>query len=116
MNTNEIRAYCLGKAGAFEDFPFGDDVLVMKVGSKMFAILAEHEDGPRISLKCDPMLALSLREQYASVKPGYHLNKQHWNTIHVDGSIQREKLEEWIDLSYDLVYKTLKKSEKEKIR
>lgn len=110
-----IVSYCLSKKGAREDYPFGPDPLVFKVGSKMFALVFESGGYPHLSLKCDPVLAEILRQQYDAVKPGYHLNKRHWNTVIVDGSIPEEELLEMIDHSYELVYKSLKKSERESL-
>ncbi len=115
MNSDELRAYCMQKPGANDGFPFGDDVLVVKVMSKIFAILSEMDGVPKIALKCDPMLAMQLREEFEAVQPGYHLNKRHWNTVRVDGTIPVERLREMIDHSYDLVSKSLKRSERDAI-
>ncbi|WP_442604548.1 MmcQ/YjbR family DNA-binding protein [Paenibacillus sp. KN14-4R] len=87
----------------------------MKVGGKMFAILAEREGGVHISLKCEPEMADLLRMQYASVTPGYHLNKRHWNTVKADGDVPEEELKSMIDHSYRLVVKGLTKAEREKL-
>jgi predicted DNA-binding protein (MmcQ/YjbR family) len=95
----KIRARCLRLPQAYEDFPFGESVAVYKVRSKMFAILDTHS----VSLKCDPGYAVTLREQYPAVSPGYHLNKRHWNTVQLDGSIPAEVLDDWIEESYALV-------------
>jgi predicted DNA-binding protein (MmcQ/YjbR family) len=114
MERNELRAYCLSKRAAIEDFPFGEEVAVFKVGGKVFALLPVS--GPiSISLKCDPTLAVVLRETYAAVTPGYHLNKKHWNTVEVDGSIPEDEIEEMIDHSYEQVMKGLTKKEREKL-
>ncbi|QQE76350.1 MmcQ/YjbR family DNA-binding protein [Brevibacillus composti] len=99
----ELRSYCLGKKGATEDFPFGHDVHVMKVGGKMFALLTANENGVQIGLKCEPDLADALRQQYPAIVPGYHLNQRHWITVTVDGSIPEPELLGLIDLSYHLV-------------
>jgi predicted DNA-binding protein (MmcQ/YjbR family) len=107
MDQLALRAYLLGKPGAVEDYPFGADALVPKVGGKMFALLALTADPPRISLKCDPIDAQFLRDQYPAVQPGYHMNKQHWNTVVVDGSIPEPELLRMIDESYRLVVKGL---------
>lgn len=102
MDLESIREYCLTKEGASESFPFGEDTLVFKTGGKVFALLSL--DGDRqINLKCDPDLAMSLREQYDFVIPGYHMNKVHWNTIKLDGRVRQEQLKEWIDHSYELI-------------
>lgn len=115
MAKNGLTNYCLSKKGAFEDYPFGPDVLVIKLGSKIFALISERGGNLSISLKCDPFLADTLRQQYPSVTPGYHLNKRHWNTIKVNNSIPRDEIYWMIDHSYDLVFKSLTKSEKQKI-
>lgn len=112
MVLKEFKSYCLAKKGVIETFPFDDETLVLKVGSKMFALTNVNSPILEISLKCDPLMALDLRREYNSIKPGYHLNKTHWNTITVDGTIPEDKILFLIDLSYDLVYKGLKKSEK----
>lgn len=103
---DHLIEYCLSKPGAKEDHPFGPDPLVAKVGGKMFALVS----GTSISLKCDPVIAENLREQYEAVTPGYHLNKKHWNSIRVDGSIPENELEDMIDHSYELVVKGLPKA------
>lgn len=115
MDLKTLRNYCLSKNGAIEDFPFGDDVTVIKVASKMFALISERNNQLNISLKCDPFLAENLRQQYASITPGYHLNKSHWNTIMIDGSLPESALNNMIDHSYALVFKGLRKSEREAI-
>ncbi|MHA0856087.1 MmcQ/YjbR family DNA-binding protein [Paenibacillus sp. CMAA1364] len=115
MDINTLTHYCLSRKGTFEEYPFGQEVIVIKVSSKMFALISERDHQIHISLKCDPFIAENLRQQYASITPGYHLNKSHWNTIVVDGSVPETALFGMIDLSYDLVFKGLKKSEKEAI-
>jgi predicted DNA-binding protein (MmcQ/YjbR family) len=107
-----LRAYCLSKNEAIEDFPFGDDVAVFKVMGKIFALLPLAEQPPSISLKCEPMLAQLLRQTYPSVVPGYHLNKRLWNTITVDGTMPEDELFELIDHSYEQVAKGLTKSQR----
>jgi predicted DNA-binding protein (MmcQ/YjbR family) len=102
MNIETIREYCISKKGATEGFPFGEDTLVFKAGGKIFA-LANLEGDLSINLKCDPDYAIELREKYHAVTPGYHMNKKHWNTIIVDGSIPDHKILSWIDHSYDIV-------------
>lgn len=93
MDLKEVMDYCLSKLGAFEDHPFGPEPIVIKVVSKMFAIISDKNGFISISLKCDPMLAQSLRQQYPSVKPGYHLAKEHWNTAVLDDSIPVSEIE-----------------------
>ena len=110
MNIETFRDYCLAKPGVTESFPFGETTLVFKVATKMFALTTLDEHPLSINLKCDPELAVQLREEYSAVKPGYHMNKQHWNTVTVNGSIRDSQLQEWIDHSYELVKKSLPKS------
>ena len=108
MNIEDIREYCISKKDTTESLPFGEDVLVFKVSGKIFALL--NLEGPlRLSLKCDPQLAIELRELYEQVNPGYHLNKQHWNTISVDDSIPDNLITEWIDHSYNLIRESIKR-------
>jgi predicted DNA-binding protein (MmcQ/YjbR family) len=114
MNRSELRAYCLSKRGAREDFPFGEDVAVYKVMGKMFALIPVDAP-PQISLKCDPTFAEVLRQTYAAVTPAYHLNKQHWNGVRVDDSIPDDEIQEMIDHSYELVVKGLSKKAREKL-
>jgi len=103
MTIEELRDYCLSKAEVTESMPFGPDTLVFKVRNKIFLITGFDSDPLRFNVKCNPDEALELREQYACVLPGYHMNKQHWNTIVVDGSVPRRLLNQWIDVSYRLV-------------
>ena len=110
MNIEEYREYCLAKKGVTEGFPFDADTLVFKVGGKMFALtnLSDFDGG--IALKCDPEKALALREQFPDdITGAYHMNKKHWNTIIVDGSVSSAILKEWIDDSYKLVRKKKKR-------
>lgn len=111
LNSTQLRNQCLSQKGAYEDFPFGPDAAVYKVMGKMFALIG----GESISLKCDPMLAQILREKYAAVIPGYHMNKRHWNTIEADGSVPDDELIELIEHSYELVVKGLRKADREKL-
>jgi predicted DNA-binding protein (MmcQ/YjbR family) len=108
MNIEEFREYCLSKKGVTESFPFDETTLVFKVMGKMFA-LTDTEDDFSMNLKCDPERAIELRERYHSVKPGYHMNKNHWNTVVPDGSVTDGVIKSWIDHSYDLVVQTLSK-------
>ncbi|RRJ64750.1 MmcQ/YjbR family DNA-binding protein [Paenibacillus oralis] len=114
---NKLTAYCLSKKGAVQEYPFGPDPLVMKVGGKIFALISGtgNESAVQISLKCDPVIAANLREQHACVQPGYHLNKQHWNTVTADGSLPIDDLQAMIDHSYDLVLKGLTKAAREAV-
>ncbi|MDP5273069.1 MmcQ/YjbR family DNA-binding protein [Chengkuizengella axinellae] len=115
MDYDDLKIYCAEKQGAREDYPFGPEPLVIKVSSKMFALISDGEKYPSISLKCDPFLAEILREKYAAITAGYHLNKKHWNTVLIDGSIPEDEIMEMIDQSYQLVFKSLKKTEREMI-
>lgn len=108
MNIETIRDYCLSKPGAEETLPFGPDVIVFKVNNKSFLLLPLDTEQLQFNVKCDPDLALELREQYACVLPGWHMNKKHWNTIVADGSAPSKLVLEWIDHSYDLVNKKKK--------
>jgi predicted DNA-binding protein (MmcQ/YjbR family) len=111
-----IRDYCLKKPGVTEEFPFGRETLVFKVGGRMFCLMGAHDRPVGMNLKCDPFVAGELREKYASVRPGYHMNKRHWNTVVVDGSIPDAELLWMIDHSYGLVFDGLRAGVKEKIR
>ena len=111
----ELRKHFLSLSGAWEDLPFDFVTPVYKVGNKMFGLLSTEENPPRVNLKCDPALALMLRERYPAVLPGYHMNKQHWNTVIVDGSIPDDDIRKMVEHSYELVYKSLTKLEKSKI-
>ncbi len=111
MNIESFREYCLFKKGTNESFPFDEKTLVLKVLDKMFA-LTGLEGEFEINLKCDPDIAIELREKHPCVIPGYHMNKRHWNTIVIDGSISDEILKEWIDNSYDLVISKMTKKNK----
>src|SRR5919198_6285565 len=103
MNATELRDHCLSFVGAEETFPFGPETSVFKVAGKMFALSQLGADSLRVSVKCEPELAESLRTAYAAVIPGYHLNKRHWNTVIIDGSLPDETVRDMIEDSYDLV-------------
>jgi predicted DNA-binding protein (MmcQ/YjbR family) len=107
MTLEALRTFCLRHQGVTESFPFDEDTLVFKVMGKMFALVSLEEK--RISLKCDPEKAISLREHHPAVTPGYHMNKHYWNTILLDGTIPEKLLQEWIDDSYRLVVEGLPK-------
>ena len=113
MDSKAVTDYCLSKKGAYGDYPFGPEPLVIKVGSKMFALVSSREGRVNISLKCDPFVAQTFRQQYPAVNPGYHMNKHHWNTIMLDGSVPDQELVWMLDHSYELVLKSLTKAEKE---
>ena len=112
MELQNLIDYCSQKPKAKQEFPFDDSTLVFKVGSKMFALIS-LESPHQINLKCDPFLAPELRKKYLAVIPGYHMNKKHWNTVKLDGSIPMELLQDWIDWSYNLIIKGMTKKEKE---
>lgn len=103
MDQSELRADLLGKKGATEETPFGPGALVYKVMGKMFALLAPDARPMTITLKCEPGEALFLRDIYPAVQPGYYMNKTHWNTITLDGSIPDDELRGMIVDSYELV-------------
>ena len=107
MNFDSLCKYLRDKPGAYEDFPFGPSAMVFKVRDKMFVLIAVKETPLRINLKCDPELARHLRAAYDAVQPGYHMNKKHWNTITMDGSIPDEEIISMINDSYDLVTKAM---------
>ena len=102
MNAESFLQYCLSKKGVSEDFPFDEETLVFKVLGKIF-VLTDIDTFESINLKCDPERAQLLREQYEEVRPGYHMNKKHWNTVMVNGSLGDELLKELIDHSYERV-------------
>lgn len=115
MDIETFRLYCLSKAGTDESLPFGPDTLVFKVMGKMFALTSF--DAPfTVNLKCDPDRALELREYHAEIVPGYHMNKKHWNTLVLDGSIPEGELERLIDHSYTLVVAGLKKGDRLRLK
>jgi predicted DNA-binding protein (MmcQ/YjbR family) len=115
MDLEAFREYCLSKPGSTESTPFGEDVLVFKVASKMFALAALDEIPVTVNLKCDPDIALELRDRYEQVQPGYHMNKKHWNTVELGGGIPDSDLRKMIDHSYEMVVKNLPKAAKAKL-
>ena len=112
MNLEDIRKYCASKKGNNETFPFDEETLVIRVVSKMYLLTNIKSKELSISLKCDPFRAQALRLDYPCITPGYHLNKKHWITIAIDGTLTEDMIYSLIDHSYDLVYKGLKKAEK----
>ena len=110
MDQHEVKARCLAFPGAVEDFPFNDEVSVFKVGGKMFALCSLDGRPLQLSLKCEPELAVQLRSSYPAITAGYHLNKRHWNTITLDGSLPDDLVTDLLGDSYDLVVATLPKS------
>lgn len=103
MDIESLREYCLSKSDVEETQPFGPDTLVYKIGGKMFLLTSLDSSQLSFNVKCDPDKAIELRDNYDCVKPGYHMNKKHWNTVTVDGSVSNSLLKEWIDDSYRLV-------------
>jgi predicted DNA-binding protein (MmcQ/YjbR family) len=108
MDIEALRNYCLRKKGVTEGFPFDESVLVFKVMNKLF-LLTNVDSFESVNLKCDPDLAIELRERYHAVKPGYHMSKVHWNTVTIGGDASDELIYSWIDDSYNLVVKSLTK-------
>lgn len=109
MDPDQLRAACLRRTGAIEDFPFGPEHSVFKVAGKMFALSALDRAPLEVSLKCEPDLAAQLRDSHPAVRPGYHLNKRHWNTITLDGSLPDKLVHDMIEDSHDLVVSALPK-------
>ena len=110
MHLDELREYCLAKPATTESLPFGPDTLVFKVANKMFALTGLDETDLRVNLKCDPDYAAELRERYEEIKPGWHMNKKHWNTVYIeDGSLRDDFIRKLIDHSYDLIVQSLTK-------
>lgn len=116
MENDTFREYCLTKSGATEETPFGPDNLVFKVAGKMFALLALDEVPGAANLKCDPDRALELRDHYEQVRPGYHMNKKHWNTVELGTGVPAAEVRKMIDHSYELVVASLPKSTREKLK
>ena len=109
MTTEILENYCLSHIGALKEYPFDETTAVFKVGHKIFALVDEESNPPRINLKCDPYYARELREMYENVIAGYHMNKKHWNTIICDDTIDETLLFGWIDDSFELVWNNLSK-------
>jgi predicted DNA-binding protein (MmcQ/YjbR family) len=115
MTFKALRDYCRSKPGAVEEFPFGEETLVFKVMGKIFALTGVERLPLAVNLKCDPDLAVELRDRWPAVQPGYHMNKAHWNTVELDSSIPADKVREMIDHSYGLVVAGLKRSERQRL-
>ena len=116
MNVEEFRVYCLAKAGVTEEFPFDETTLVFKVAGKIFAITGLDDPEFKVNLKCDPDRSVLLREEYESIRPGWHMNKRHWNTVHVHGSFPDKLFIELVDHSYDLVVQGLPRKLRDQFR
>ena len=116
MNAAEFRDYCLSLPGTDEEFPFGPETSAFKVAGKIFALsrLAEHP--LRVSVKCDPALAEELRKAHPAVIPGYHLNKRHWNTVIIDGSLSDAIISDMVEDSYDLIVSKLPQAQRQALR
>ncbi len=115
MNIEELRNFCIAKKGVEECFPFDEDALVFKVMGKIFLITSISSKPVNFNVKCDTLKAIELREKYPCVKPGFHMNKKHWNTIVCDGKVSNKLLMQWIDDSYNLVLKGLPKKSQTKL-
>ena len=115
MDLESIRKYCLEKKNSAESFPFGETTLVFKVGGKVFLLMSLEERPLQFNVKCDPDLAVELRETYSAIIPGFHMNKKHWNTVIVDGQVPSRLIREMIDASYQLVVKSLPLKERRKL-
>lgn len=113
MNRDDVLDVCAGLPGAAEDYPFGDGVAVFKVAGRMFALVSLEGEPASVNLKCEPDLAVELRARHAAVRPGYHQNKRHWNTVELDGSVDDGELAWMIEHSYELVVAGLPKAARE---
>jgi predicted DNA-binding protein (MmcQ/YjbR family) len=107
MKPSALRDLCLNLHGSEETFPFGFETSVFKVAGKIFALSRLEADPLSISLKCEPLLAQQLRAAHVCITPGYHLNKRHWNTVVIDGSLTEQMLADMVEDSYDLVVSKL---------
>jgi predicted DNA-binding protein (MmcQ/YjbR family) len=115
MTRDDVFDLCAALPGAVEDYPFGNGVAVFKVGGRMFALIPLEGTPGRVNLKCNPELALDLRSRYASIRPGYHQNKRHWNTVELDGSIEDSELRWMIEHSYELVATNLPRAIRDRL-
>jgi predicted DNA-binding protein (MmcQ/YjbR family) len=115
MDLGWILEYCRKKKGVSEDFPFDDQTLVIRVGDKMFLLTDIHSEPVRINLKCDPLIALDLRDEFDAITPGFHMNKVHWNTVLLDGTVPENRVKWMIDHSYELVFNKLRIAQKDSI-
>ena len=112
MNLEQLRTYCLSKPDSEETLPFGPDTIVFTVKGKAFALTAIESDRTRVNLKCEPEYAIELRDQYEEIIPGWHMNKKHWNTVYLDGSLKMKFIHALIDHSYEQILAKLPKSKK----
>ena len=116
MNVETLREYCLAKGSVTEGFPFGESVLVFKVMDRIFLLVSLDASPLQFNAKCEPSRAVELREEYGAIQPGYHMNKQHWNTVIVDGTVPVKLLKQMIDDSYGLVVRSLSKKLRERLK
>ena len=116
MDLEILKNYCSLKKSSTYDFPFGDETLVYRVGAKIFALIRLNSAPLQINLKCEPYMAQCLRLDYSSITAGYHMNKKHWNTIAIDGVLSDDFIEYLIDISYDIVFKSITKKQQELIK
>ena len=107
MDPADVIEYCLSKPGVHESYPFGPDTLVLKVCDKIFALFSLDRDSLRVNLKCDPSWAEELREEWTEIIPGYHMNKKHWNTVDLEGSLPSHLVKKMADHSYERVVASL---------
>jgi predicted DNA-binding protein (MmcQ/YjbR family) len=115
MDAAELKAWCLRQPGAVEEFPFSPGVSVFKVAGKMFALSVLDGSPLEVSVKCEPELAAQLRATYPAIRPGYHLNKRHWNTITLDGELADQLVRDLIEDSYDLVVSAMPRRVREQL-
>ena len=115
MDVEALREYCLSKKAVTEDFPFGESTLVFRVKNKIFLLVSLDSSPLQFNAKCEPDKAIELREQYDAIQPGYHMNKKHWNTVVIDGSISTVLIKEMINDSYDLIAQSLPKKLREEL-
>ena len=115
MTRDDVLDLCSKLPAAVEDYPFGDGAAVFKVGGRMFALVALEGNPGSVNLKCDPALALELRARYSAVRPGYHMNKRHWNTVDLDGSVPDGELREMIEHSYELIVTALPRAQRDRL-
>lgn len=115
MEINQLKDYCLNKKGTYVNFPFDETTMTIRVGEKMFALIDISAKDLRVNLKCNPMLAELLRLDYVGIIPGHHMNKKHWNTVYLNKDVPEDKIFEFIDHSYTLVFNSLTKKVRESI-
>lgn len=115
MTRDQVLDRCLRMPGAIEDYPFGDEVAVFKVEGRMFALVSLSGEHGSVSLKCDPEWAVGLRARYQAVRPGYHLNKRHWNSVELDDTVDDAAVQEMIDHSYQLVVSQLTRAQRARL-